>query len=250
MKQGLGCFSADDLVELDERLLARADRVVSMREIWVDGTPEGTIGLRHDVDDNPRSLDTALELAAWEAERGYRSTFFLLHGSHYWRHVGFAVPLLEALGHEVGIHVNAIAEALRSGGAPETILHGALSELRAAGATVIGAVEHGDELCYRGEGMSGPLEFVNDEIFEECPRPKVGERPRDVSGNGRTVHLIPLPLRAFGLGYASSRLPRPSYLSDSGSEWRPAFDDAVRSFGNPPSGHILMHPDWWSTAFA
>ena len=66
-------------------------------------------------------------MAAWEFEHGYSSTYFLLHGSHYWdEDMLCRAPLFEELGHEVGIHVNAIAEALRTHRDPHVILTDAL----------------------------------------------------------------------------------------------------------------------------
>lgn len=242
-------MNAGDL-ERFEALLAQADRVVPMRDIWKGDTGPRVIGLRHDVDNNAGSFDTAIRMAEWEFERGYSSTYYLLHGSWYWADIEtmlVGAEQLEDLGHEVGIHVNAIAESLKTGTAPETLLHRALHDLRSAGLTVVGAAAHGDRLC-RFPDRS--LRFVNDEIFIECPRPEAGERPRLVRANGRTTTIIPLPLAAFGLEYATERLPRDEYITDAGSEWSPPFDDVVRRFDDSLRLHMNVHPDWWGGAFA
>ena len=63
-------FTASDLEELDARLLSVADRVVPMRDIWKGDVGRRVIGLRHDVDDNAGSFDTALAMARWECEHG------------------------------------------------------------------------------------------------------------------------------------------------------------------------------------
>jgi hypothetical protein len=124
-------FTARDLEMLDARLFSRADRVVPMRDIWKGDVGRQVLGLRHDVDDNPGSFETALAMAEWEMEHGYSSTYFLLHGSHYWDadHLVRALAF-EEMGHEVGIHVNALAEALRQRRSPEWILLEALGDLR------------------------------------------------------------------------------------------------------------------------
>ena len=107
-------FQRDDLEQLHTELFSRADRVVPMRDIYKGDRSERVIGLRHDVDDNIGSFWAALQMAQWEFEHGYSSTYFLLHGSHYWGEEMFEqVPQFEELGHEVGLHVNALAEALR-----------------------------------------------------------------------------------------------------------------------------------------
>ena len=107
-------FNAADLEELDARLLSIADRVVPMRDIYKGDCSRRVIGLRHDVDDNPGAFDTALEMARWECDHGYSSTYYLLHGSRYWTADNLVRALeFEDLGHEVGIHVNAIADSLR-----------------------------------------------------------------------------------------------------------------------------------------
>jgi hypothetical protein len=241
-------FLVDDLAELDARLLSRADRVVSMRDVFDGDTDPRTIGLRHDVDDNPRALDTALRMAEWEAARGYSSSYYLLHDSHYWDNgMPVVAPLLEELGHEVGLHVNAIAEALRQDRDPHDILRDALVELRATGVTVTGCVGHGDGLC-RQAG------FVNDEVFVESPRPDWGAPERTVSHAGVDVEIRPVSRAVYGLDYDAIWLPRGAYLSDSGGRWQngysnEAFDQTAVGFPFDGQLHLLQHPDHWGRAF-
>jgi hypothetical protein len=243
-------FLASDLEELDARLLSLADRVVPMRDISKGDIGRRVIGLRHDVDDNQGSFDTALAMAEWEMEHGYSSTYFLLHGSHYWNAENLVRALaFEELGHEVGIHVNAIAEALRRRRSPDWILLEALGDLRSVGLRIDGFQYHGDDLCYLHPGMSGPLRFVNDEMFVECARPAVGAPDRVVEWNGTSVLLEPRPMRDYHLTYQAASLPRGNYLSDSGGQWSQPFDDVVEAFGNGQL-HVLIHPDWWKHAFS
>lgn len=230
-----------DLIALDQ-LLSSASSVVSMREVHAGTRADDVIGLRHDVDDNQGSLDTALKIAHWESERGYRSTFFVLHTASYWQREDLAEILteIEGLGHEVGIHANAIAFALRTGGDPALILIGAIEWLRRHDLQVTGVAPHGDELCRQ-------VGFVNDEMFTECPRPDWGAPDRVLRHSGHRLRLRPEPLSMFGLDYEAYRLPRGRYLSDSGGAWNvpPA---SVKT--GPGQLHILWHPDWWEAAFA
>jgi hypothetical protein len=236
-------FYMNDLEELDARLLSRAERVVPMYDVYRGDRGERVIGLRHDVDDNPGSFETALALARWEFERGYSSTYFLLHTARYWSEdMLWQVPEFEELGHEVGIHVNAIAEALRRQREPHSLLDLALKELRATGVKVAGCVAHGDELCRQ-------VGFVNDEMFCESPRADMGGRDRILRHRGVLVSLQPLPRAIYELEYDPNWLPRGNYLSDSGGRWSRPFEEICMSFGQGQL-HVLVHPDWWAKAFA
>lgn len=238
-------FLASDLEELDARLLSRAERVVPMHDVARGDTGPRVVGLRHDVDDNPGSLATAIQLARWEFERGYSSTYYLLHGSHYWCDVMLGVAEeMEELGHEVGIHVNAIAEALRHNSDPHAILADALAYLRTA-VRVVGCVAHGDELCRE----NGRLRFVNDEIFSESPRPEVGAQTRTITHNGVSLRLAPIPRATYGLEYDANWLSRGDYLSDSGGEWSQPFEEVAARWPGHGQLHMLVHSDWWSEAF-
>ena len=240
-------FDRAGLESLDERLFSLADRVVPMRDIHHGDIGHKVIGLRHDVDDNAGSFDTALAMAEWEFHRGYSSTYYLLHGSHYWDadHLVRAM-LFEELGHEVGIHVNALAEALRLRRSPDWILCEALGDLRSMGLRVDGSVAHGDALC-RDETRR--VRFVNDEMFTECRRPDMGAADRMLEHGKTLVQIEPRSRSDYHLAYDANWLPRGNYLSDSGGVWSQEFDDVVRTFGDGQL-HVLVHPDWWSAAFA
>lgn len=238
-------FTQADLEELHTELLSRADRVVPMRDVFKGDTGARTIGLRHDVDDNSGSLLTALRMAEWEFERGYSSTYFLLHDSWYWDKEWLeVVPAFEELGHEVGIHVNAIAEGLRQRRDPHEILATAIGELRARGVHVYGCVAHGDALCHGKDG----LVFANDEMFTESRRPDVGRPDRAVMADGCVWHIEPVSRTVYGLEYDANWLSRGDYISDSGGKWSQPFEGVVKRFGQGQL-HVLIHPDWWREAF-
>ena len=242
-------FDRAGLELLDQELLSRADRVVPMRDIHKGDRHPRVIGLRHDVDDNPGSFDTALAMARWEFDRGYSSTYFLLHGAGYWDADNLYRALeFEELGHEVGIHVNAVAEALRKRRSPDWILCEALGDLRAFGLRVDGCVAHGDPLCYRNGNGHGPILFINDEMFTECRRPSMGAANRAVTHGPTTVYLDPRPMSHYHLEYAANWLPRADYLSDSGKKWSQPLTDVTGRFGAGQL-HVLLHPDGWGAAF-
>lgn len=238
-------FRAEDLSDLDA-LFNKAEAVVAMREIFHGKRRPRVIGLRHDVDDNQGSWQTALQMARWEAERGYRSTYFLLHSASYWRQPGFfeGVQEIAELGHEVGIHLNALATAIKHGGNPVVILSWALGELRTkSGVHVIGSVAHGDEAC---RDAKGNVVFVNDEMFVECARPEMGDPNRQVG----QLRLDPWPMAYFDLKYDANRLPKKFYASDSGGNWSKNWVDVIKeAVSDEGQLHMLIHPDWWGRAF-
>jgi hypothetical protein len=214
---------------------------MTMREIYAGNTDRQTIGLRHDCDN---VIEPAVQFAEWEAERGYRSTYFALHTAPYWEDEQLLRGSLERiaeLGHEIGIHNNAVAEASETGCDPVEILAGAIDQLRGYGFEIRGTVAHGDPRCY----TNGTVGFVNDELFSECARPEFGFASRPA---GRR-YIEPVPLATFGLEYDANWLPRAEYLSDSGGAWSRPFDEVADGFPFAGQLHVLIHPDWWREAF-
>jgi hypothetical protein len=263
-------FDRHDLEDLDALFMSKAERVVPLRDVVTmhDRAPN-VIGMRHDCD-STESLLTATRMAAWEQERGYRSSYFILHGSGYWDAPGFVEYLDEiaSYGHEIGIHVNALADAFRTGRDPDEILEEALALLRGLGHEIVGAAGHGDRLCSYGAG-DGEAWFANDEQFLECRRGQVGDTiidggVREISRGKITLKLSPRPLADFGLKYEAlfCALPFNFRFSDSGGKWNPdvqrtasLVDDYVKTRTPPATAddpkqlHMLIHPDWWDRAF-
>lgn len=253
-----GPFTRQDLTELGE-FFSTAEEVVSMCEVLAGKRDPRIIGVRHDVDNHPKAIDTAVAMAWWEADHGFRSTYFLLHTARYWTDGRWrdAALTMEELGHEVGLHVDAIGYALEFGGNPHEMVTEALAEMREIGLTVTGVVGHGNALAYK-------IEFANDEQFTECVRPSLGEPDRDLTWNGRTLKLDPRPLADYGLEYESIGLrqyefapgqmrtrPNQLYNTDSGCSWYYPFEDTIEAFNGLVDGqlHLLVHPDHWHPAF-
>jgi hypothetical protein len=250
-------FLPADLQELDERLLSRASAVVAMQEVHAGNHDPRVIGLRHDMDSR-ESLATGVQMASWEAERGYRSTYYVLHTSPYWGSPGFrqALESIAVYGHEIGIHTNALAESLRTGRDPDLILDDGLAELRGYGFQVRGVAGHGDPFCNRDRG-EGEITFANDEQFVECARPQEGPPDRLITRGSIKRQLAPRPLADFGLDYEALvlGLPSPFRCSDSGGKWlNPGFGETVdrfttQTYADARQLHLLVHPDWWGEAF-
>lgn len=229
-------FQPSDLAELGD-FYDRALRIVAMADI-ADGdhAPEA-IGVRHDVDN---VIEPAVQMAEWEAARGYRSTYFILHTAPYWADKELlrrSLDTIASCGHEIGFHINAITAAIETGRDPVEIAREAVGELRGYGYEVRGVVAHGDSACYAHR-------FVNDELFVESARPEWGDPDRVVGG----VQLKPIPRYLLGFDYDPNWLSRGDYLSDSGGSWSQPFDEVA---GRWPNGqlHMLVHADWWGQAF-
>ena len=235
-------FQPSDLDDLD-RLLSRADAVLPMQEInklQIEAMAYDVIGMRHDCDN---VIAPAVQMAQWEAERGYRSTYFILHTAPYWQEketLKAALEVISQCGHEIGFHINAITAALQTPFAdPVAIAAEAVGELRSYGYDVRGVVAHGDPACYQHH-------FVNDEIFTESARPDYGSPTRNIG----TVLLRPISRKGLGFDYDPNWLSRGDYLSDSGGQWSQPWDDITVRFPDETGQlHMLVHPDWWAEAF-
>lgn len=231
-------FQADDLQDLDDRLLSRASAVVPMWQIAAGRKDPTVIGLRHDVDN---VLAPAVAMAEWEHERSYRSTYFILPSADYWAEketLQAALEVIAGCDHEIAYHLNAITTAIETGRDPVEIVEETLAELRGYGYDVTGVVAHGDAACYTHG-------FVNDELFTESPRPTYGPPSRMVGG----VLLEPVSRSRFGFEYDANWLTRAAYLSDSGGRWSQPFDTVADGFPYTGQLHCLVHADWWQQAF-
>lgn len=234
-------FLPADLAALGA-LLDRAD-VVAMEDVFDGATSPSEIGMRHDCDN---VIHEAVQMAEWEANRGIRSTYYILHTAPYWDDKTLLRTSLETIagyGHEIGIHNNAVTVALQTGRDPADVLIEATDELRSYGYPVRSTVGHGDSLC-------NTVGYCNDEIFDTCARQWFGGFPdRTLEHHGRRVTLQPRPLSDYDFDFDAIWLRRGDYLSDSGGSWSQPFDHVVQTFGKKGQLHMLVHPDWWREAF-
>ena len=246
-------FGSRDLDRL-ARLLDLADAVVPLREAYArrDDHPEQFIALRHDMD---HDVENAVRLARWEAERGWRSTYYVLHSDWYWGRRGPGAPSayvlgaleeISGLGHEIGVHNNAIAESLRTGRRPIDILAEVLDSLRRSGFPVTGTAAHGDPIARK-------LGFVNSEIFRECPHPDGRASDREIeyrdTATGRVARLAldPVGMATLGLEYEAYRIGHTRYLSEAEGRWNTAPDGVTEEFGREGGFvQVLTHPVHWA----
>ena len=247
-------FGPEDLAALDA-ILRNAEAVIPVRE-YMALPPEGhsprLVVLRHDTDSD---IDGAVRFAEWEAARGYRATYFVLHTDWYYRggvdgppsrYVLRALRRIRDLGHEIGLHNNAITAALRTGRDPVEVLDAELAYLRRAGFDVTGTSAHGDALCRA-------LGYNNGEVFVEAVRPQNGPPARAIEGidpaSRRAVRcdLRPVPMASLGLTYEANFVQNRYYLTDSHGRWNRPLAVAAAEFARRDAVlTFLVHPAWWA----
>jgi hypothetical protein len=226
-----------DRLVADERV-----RAVPLREFRAAPRDHVVVGLRHDVD---LRLDSALNLARLEHERGLRATYFVLHSAEYWRRPDLLERLrdFQDLGHEVGWHNDLVTLEVVHGGDARGFLRGELDRLRAAGIDVRGTSAHGS---YWGHAFG----FSNLYFFSDFRAPLGGFPNVDevlVDGDAR-----PVPkgtLAEFGFEYEAYHLGEDVYASDSrfndrGRRWHPDLFD-VDALVPGQTAIVLVHPCQW-----
>ena len=249
-------FGPADLAQLDA-ILGQAESVIGVRtllDLPPDRRSPRLVVLRHDTDSD---IDNAVRFAEWEAARGYRASYYVLHTDWYYRdgvagpparYVLRALQRIQGLGHEIGLHNNAITVALRTGRDPAEVLRTELDHLRRAGFDVAGTAAHGDPLCRA-------LGYNNGELFVETPRPRHGPPARMIAGldpiSGRALRwdLRPVPMRSLGLTYEANFVVNRYYLTDSHGRWNRSLDVAAGEFERHDAVlKFLIHPAWWAFA--
>lgn len=218
------------------------------------------VALRHDID---HDLDLALEMAFLEWRRGARATYFLLPTAAYWHDERLLdyVAQLDDYGHEVGLHLNVVAEWVAgSTDDPAQRLAQQLARLRSADIDVVGVSAHGDPLCYRRSfsnrwcladlrprdpataetGLSAEGVPTSDPDFRL--RYPADHRIRREDG---AVHdLWQLRLADFGLTYEAVATPLDAYFTDSGGGWKRS-PDPRRTDLSHGRHQVLVHPEHW-----
>jgi hypothetical protein len=244
-----------------EKYLSHFRKTVTLDEFHHDSLAPGLCALRHDVD---RDLDLALEMAHFEHERGFRSTYFILPGTAYWRTDTKLIDKclqLEDYGHEVGLHVNSLAEWVS--GETEDIacaLQGQLATLRNAGVRVHGIAAHGDRRCYEHH-------LSNYWCFQEL-RPaspydhengRTAEGPHEADGttkllypqdhiatrsDGGALDLWSISMQSMDLRYHAWHTKFDRYFSDSAGGWK-RTTDPIKALRGEDRWQVLIHPEHW-----
>lgn len=209
--------------------------VLPLRELGV-GAERPVVALRHDVDDR---LESALEIARLEADRGIRATYYVLHTAPYWP--SRRMRELQELGHEVGLHNDALTVHARSGDDPVETLRRELDHLRRIGVDVAGVAGHGSR-------EARERRFLNHLVFSDLPAAAPRFPNNDLRGD------LPPPasrttLAELDLAYDADFLDVDRYFADSyvdrgGRRWHPdRLDPGALAPGTRTV--LLTHPCLW-----
>lgn len=198
-------FGPLDLTRL-EAFLSEHTKVQPLRDFAAGNHAHDVLSLRHDVD---HSAEHAIRFAEWEHERGINSSYYLLPTAGYYAaDAKDAAVTLETLGHEVGIHNDAMCAAAGDHLKALALLREWVEEMRSWRVAVTGCADHG------GHPHS------NVDLWRVH-----GHQPAEV-----------------GLDYEAYLLHQQQthYISDSGGKWNGPLE---RRSDRPT--HLLVHPEHW-----
>ncbi len=174
-----------------------------------------SIILRHDVD---YTLNGVMQMAVIEHELGVSSTFmFRVHAHEYnlfTPHVFRMVSDLRKLGHEVGLHLEAMTVGRALGIDPVALAAKEKALL---------------EMMFGGEVSSASEHRDISHVVHETPY----------------FHEIcdPAALGFRHYGMEERYFRQMKYLSDSNGVWREG--DLLEHLGKYDRFQVLIHPDWW-----
>ncbi len=235
-------------------------KTVTVRELIDNPIAPNMIALRHDVD---HDLDLALEMGYWESQRGFRSTYYLLHSAGYWEDADFVEKCLQLqdFGHEVGLHLNVLSEWIN--GSVDDIslyLEKLIYPMREAGVHLSGVSTHGDVLCYEKQFInywcfselrpSDPVAVESDLCAEGIPA-KEGQSQIRYPSSHKLIRkdkdifeLWSVSMKKLGIVYDAIHVPYDFYYTDSREPWY-FSEDPMRYSLDSGRYQILMHPVHW-----
>ena len=132
-------FSAEDTLKAALFILGHR-RTLTMRQFSEGERDPADICVRHDVD---HDIVWSRVFAEWEAEHNITSTYFVLPTAPYWKGARDHVVAISRLGHEVGIHNDALVAARGNVDDALVLLRQWADEVRSWGVPVYGLADHG-----------------------------------------------------------------------------------------------------------
>lgn len=236
-------FSEKSLRALLEAIKDRCCLFPSNHRLEFSAGPLTPIYLRFDIDDN---MLKALRMAEICFQYGINATFFILNTARYWNDItvwGQMEHMQNNLEQEIGWHNNILTEFMNQklmigeelnigekwiGKVADFIL----SEFRDNGIHIRGSASHGDPLCHK-------LNYLNYEVFKECPR------TQEAVNFPPCKFTIPqVSMYDFGLEYEAYHVHYDLYLSESGGRiWNRPFDKKLLE--QHDRIQILIHPQHW-----
>lgn len=175
----------------------------------------------------------AVRMAEWESAEGLRATYYVLHSASYYREHGdiapdlrIALARIEGLGHDIGLHNDAVTVWKATGRKSTAVLERELADLRILH-PINSTAAHGSAVCRR-------LGIVNYEVFTEC-----------FAGH---PELEPVPMRSLGLDFEAYHVDHDTYVSDAGGVWKTYAHSQGAWTETQQLGDrivVLMHPCHW-----
>ncbi len=224
--------------------------------------------LRHDVDHDPL---LALEMAKVEHSLAIKSTYFLLStdtlkpwmDSPVLKEKFFAVAKeIQSLGHEIGLHYDAIGDFLYGDINPVENIKETLSQFSENQIHIVGCSAHGSyrtrEITSTNYSLPFPQKYINYNIWKEL-NPHLNQ----IEHEGNHIILPSCFLSDIGLQYEAYFVYHDCYLSDTGGAFWRVEKKFNTSFENIPIEHgfdifnhlsclpknsiiqLLIHPIWW-----
>ncbi len=192
--------------------------VTSFQEAESISQNKPLIILRHDIDS---SLPRALNMARIEKEHGVRATYFVrVHASSYnvFEYNTYkALKEIHSLGHEIGLHFEAIDFGFINGEDPREVFLREKKVLELAlDISIVSAAAHGEH------SPAGPSH--NRSFFK---------------GTGMSKRQAGILFDAYSKEYTENM----KYISDSFGYWREGC--MCRHIGKYLQVQILVHPCWW-----
>lgn len=193
---------------------------------WAQPSDRSVCLLRHDVDWDVEIPETLL-VAEMEHSLGIHSSYYLIPSIVQIRELFFrsgtlaieAGLKLQDMGHEVGLHNNALARSIQLNKSYKEVFEEELLLLRDRGIRVDGTSAHGDPLCRKGRVYPERIGvFANYEIFKQCVS-SCRQRNVLLRGEKEGILLHTLDLNDYKL-YETYFLPRDYYITRSKGSWR------------------------------
>lgn len=202
------------------------------------------IGFRHDVDCHPFK---ALEMAKFEQEYNFKTTFYILATAEYYgkiskRGVHRFLCLNElyqkivALNHEIGIHNDLLTIMIKYRMNPLSFNLAEIDYYQSLGIEINGTSSHGSKIANKT--------VPNYQIFSDFAIKEY------TVYNGQRYALGEHSMCKYGFDYEAYHVDYNKYFSDRGGVWNVpgGFEKVLEELDQSKPGdriQILVHPVWW-----
>ena len=251
-----------------EKILKRIDARMCFFDEYND--KEKAFCIRHDEDWDMRY---SLDLARAENKYNLKSIYYINNTCDYFdysqRLIDQCKEIID-LGHQIGLHYNALEEHILHGTPVVDVLSKPLDFLRSNGIKINGGSAHGSKVCRDNK-------VLNFEIWKEFETSHLAHMKKSPLFDG-DIKIDRIPLSSVGFDYDATLVDHASYISDSsgrlwgmvrvdqndpgrvydlieyaelmrgGAAIKSNIGEIIQHFNaHVDTGlmHILIHPIWW-----